>query len=152
MNKQIRSRKEKDIKSIHEQLKIYKEKAEEEEGKVEGSRRTINSLNEYLSDVKKINKDLIDKGKDSSERQQLESEERNVNEREEMDRQLDNEHQKKVKIYVGNIDDDIEEKDLRTIFEDDAEITLKRKERNQRKYDVKMKMTVGMDINVKLFI
>ena len=63
-NKQIKNLKEKEIKSLNEQLKTYKEKAEEEEGKVEESRRTINSLNEYLSDIKEINKELSKKGTD----------------------------------------------------------------------------------------
>ena len=125
MNKQIKNLREKDIKNLSEQVKTYKEKAEEEESKVEENRRTINSLNEYLSDLKKVNKDLIN-GKDRSERQK----ERNSNERNEMEEQIYNTHQKKVEIYVGNIDDEIEETDLRTIFDDDdAKITIKRKER-----------------------
>ena len=60
LQRQIRNIKEKDIKKLQNEVQIFKEKTEELEGKEEENKRTINSINDYLNYMKRVNKELQD--------------------------------------------------------------------------------------------
>ena len=134
LKKQIKTMKEKEIKILQNDVQKFKTKVEEQEALNQENRQTINQLNDYLKEIKETNKRLVINNRYSQHNDQS-SRSHAV----EHDARQDNtiqgdriDESKIVKIYIGNIDEEATEADVKNtlrIPEENEKVTLHKKER-----------------------
>ena len=149
LEKQIKKKEKddkKEIDKLKEDVQLFKQKVEENEGISNQTNRTINNLNQYLEDLRDANKRLLTRGNEIKESHRRQEEisindsihmlaSRNGNQ-EYNNQQDERQHEEmKVKIYVGNIDEAANEEDIRKVLELDRndKVEIKVKTRKQTK-------------------
>ena len=133
-NKQVNN----ELKTLKETVDAYKIKSEDLEGQVMENITTINSLNDYIRTLKNVNREAINRswgeGKNNSNYDSAQSEE-DKDYQEEINQRKIEENTSLATIYIGNLDQEINEEVCKTFFEleENTNINIKYKERKRTK-------------------
>ena len=142
-------KKEKD--NLKEDVRIFKEKVEEMEGISSQNSKTIINLNQYLEDLREVNKKLVVNGRGNekySDSQRISIDDKipiivhknNYEYNYEYNNQNEGHYEEmkemEIRIYVGNIDESATEEEIKRILElnrnDKVEIKVKRRKQTKQ--------------------
>ena len=118
-----KSQREKETTKAQDETRQYKELAEELKCKQEEQRRTINNLNNYLDNVKGLNKELLEKSSPQSSNH-VETTASNVNSRQQQVNVDNSNNSKKIKLYIGNIDAHADTEQLKQVLNIDTNVDI----------------------------